>query len=99
MIEVYGNQCEAWVWLRIAILLGARAISPGHRPTAVGVSSIAVLVAFGLSDLVEARTGAWWRPWWLLVWKASCLAALSLLAYAHFRNRVSSEQGGGKGRE
>jgi hypothetical protein len=25
---------------------------------------------------VEARTGAWWEPWWLFVWKALCVVGL-----------------------
>ena len=31
-------------------------------------------LAFAASDLIEAQTGAWWRPWWLVVLKGSCLA-------------------------
>ena len=37
------------------------------------------LLAFGVSDIVETQTGAWWRPWWLLLWKAACV--LSLLVF------------------
>ena len=32
-----------------------------------------VFVVFGVSDIVEVYSGAWWRPWWLLVWKGSCV--------------------------
>jgi hypothetical protein len=39
----------------------------------------AVLLAFGGSDVVETRTGAWWHPWWLLVWKGLCVVALVVL--------------------
>jgi hypothetical protein len=35
-----------------------------------------VLLAFGASDVVEAGTGAWWHPWWLLVWKGGCVVIL-----------------------
>lgn len=37
-----------------------------------GLVAGAALVLFGLSDVVEAGTGAWWRPWWLLAWKLTC---------------------------
>jgi hypothetical protein len=42
------------------------------------------LVAFGISDYAEIRTGGeWWRPWWLLAWKATCVVTLmSLLLVA-----------------
>ncbi|MBE7458640.1 MAG: hypothetical protein KJ057_17160 [Phycisphaerae bacterium] len=41
-------------------------------------------LAFGASDVVEADTGAWWRPWWLLAWKAACLAVLLTLLIRTF---------------
>jgi len=31
---------------------------------------------FAVSDAVEIYTGAWWRPWWLLAWKAACVVVL-----------------------
>lgn len=51
------------------------------------------LVVFGFSDVVEARTGAWWRPWWLFVWKAVCVIALvaTLVNYFRIRKRLRSE--------
>ena len=42
---------------------------------------------FGASDLVEATTGAWWRPWWLLLWKAACLFAFLVLLVRYVRRR------------
>jgi hypothetical protein len=33
----------------------------------------ATLILFGISDFVEMATGAWWQPWWLLVWKTLCI--------------------------
>ncbi len=38
-----------------------------------------LLILFGVSDWVEMGTGAWWRPWWLLVWKGGCLAGFWVL--------------------
>lgn len=31
---------------------------------------------FGVTDLIERETGAWWRPWWLLMLKTACVAFL-----------------------
>jgi hypothetical protein len=42
-------------------------------------------VLFGASDLIEVRTGAWWRPWWLLAWKAACVFALIVLLVGYYR--------------
>jgi hypothetical protein len=40
---------------------------------------------FGVSDLVEAQTGAWWEPWWLFVMKAACVLVFVLAWRAHRR--------------
>ena len=42
---------------------------------------------FGFSDYVEAHTGAWWRPWWLLFWKGACLAVFLGLLIAHYAKK------------
>jgi len=44
-------------------------------------------LAFAGTDLVEMQTGAWWRPWWLLVWKAACVGVLVTLAIQHYRDQ------------
>ena len=56
-----------------------------HRQLALvaGVS----LVLFGLSDLVEIRTGSWLRPWWLFGWKAVCLVTLVGTYVGYVRGR------------
>jgi hypothetical protein len=61
---VAAGQCVDWYWLE------TKAIPPQF------VQVACVLVAFGFSDVVEIQTGAWWRPWWLLVWKGACLLAM-----------------------
>jgi hypothetical protein len=45
------------------------------------------------SDLVEARTGAWWKPWWLFVWKAACV--LLMLGGAWRYQRLTKRGSGG----
>jgi len=44
-------------------------------------------VLFGISDLAETQTGAWWQPWWLLVWKAACIALILLLVVVAIRRK------------
>lgn len=55
-----------------------------------------LFVAFGLSDFVEVQTGGWYKPWWLLTWKASNLAGL-LGVYLLFRRRASDTEPGRTG--
>jgi hypothetical protein len=70
-----SNYAEAALWGVIGVvilLLGARwRISTRGR-----VVMFVTLLAFGVSDVVEAHTGAWWEPWWLLVWKGICVMVL-----------------------
>ncbi len=42
------------------------------------LASVAFLL-FAVSDAAEIYTGAWWRPWWLLAWKAACVIVLGSL--------------------
>ena len=71
-----GNLIEAGVWFVLAMVLLVRACR-AERPVRSILMLLAVtLTAFGFSDVVESRTGAWWRPWWLFVWKAACVGLL-----------------------
>ena len=82
-----GNYVEARLWITIAVLF---AILSTRRRGAVrsrcAIAAVAFLL-FGLSDVVEAQTGAWWRPWWLLVWKATCVLAFAWLLWRHRARR------------
>lgn len=71
--ERWFNGAEAGLWFVLALGLVIYAVRRADRLAGVAA---AVLVPFGVSDLVEAHTGVWWDPWWLLVWKAACVLAL-----------------------
>lgn len=69
------NYGEAGLWFVIALTLFIRRIK-----TAAALNRLALLASvsfafFGVSDLVEASTGAWWRPLWLLALKGACILA------------------------
>lgn len=76
-IEVIFNRFEAALWLLIAAWIGLHALFRKIRNVAVrSYQPIAVLAfaGFGVSDIIESYTGAWWRPWWLLTLKLCCIA-------------------------
>jgi hypothetical protein len=75
-MERIFNLVEAALWfgLSAAVLIGARkATGAAWRNALLAAVGFAV---FGISDGIEARTGAWWRPGWLLAMKAACLLLL-----------------------
>ena len=77
--EVY-NYVEIGIWCAIAAVVAAVALRRAGPARRDGFVACVTLVAFGLSDYAEIRTGGeWWQPWWLLAWKAACVLALLVL--------------------
>lgn len=71
-----GNLIEAGLWFVVAAVLLVAALRKERRLRGTLLALAAIIAAFGGSDLVEARTGAWWKPWWLFVWKAGCVLGM-----------------------
>lgn len=63
-----------WSMFGLAMLLKSRDVE-GKFKNLSYISALAFF-AFALSDYIEIQTGAWWRPWWLFVLKASCVVTL-----------------------
>ena len=88
-LERDGNMIEAGVWfvLSLGMLLHLFRADSTVRPTLAVLAE--TLAVFGGSDLVEAHTGAWWRPWWLFVWKGVCVMVLLIgfMRYYRIQNR------------
>lgn len=84
----YANYAEAALW---AVIGGACLLVGRSRKSAVRRrywSAAPWFILFGVSDVIEAGTGAWWRPWWLLAWKAACVVALAGIGVAALRRRA-----------
>lgn len=80
----FANYAEAGLWALLGpglALGGLRHRGDIRRRAWAGAVT---LVPFGPSDVIEARTGAWWRPRWLLTWKAACIVALTALFVGHY---------------
>ncbi|MBK8094200.1 MAG: hypothetical protein IPK32_20095 [Verrucomicrobiaceae bacterium] len=77
------GEAALWITIAVVVLIGLR---PPHR-LALGTWRWLLPLAFavfGVSDVIESRTGAWWHPWWLLVMKAACVLCF-LLAWMRQR--------------
>lgn len=82
---VTANYLEAALWIVIGIGFLLHAMIKRGGASSL-VASVAFLL-FGVSDLIETRTGAWWRPWWLLALKGACLAVFLVLLARHVAAR------------
>jgi CHASE2 domain-containing sensor protein len=81
------NACEALLWGLLAVFVAWRY---GRVPSSFRrLSRIAavLLALFGLSDVIEIHTGAWWRPWELLALKGICLCGLLACGWRAHRLR------------
>lgn len=88
--EILGpfNVAEAAWWFLMAVVVriywqSCKGLTPRLRDVLV-----VFLVGFGISDLIEMQTGAWWRPVWLLLLKAVCLIGLLTCGLIVWRNRA-----------
>ncbi len=89
-IHSVGNAIEAGVWFVLAVIVfvaGLRRVNVRR----IAWPATGTLALFGLSDLVEITTGAWWRPLWLLVWKGLCIVALVALLWLELKRRKTDE--------
>ena len=82
-----SNYIEAGLWITIGI--GFAIAARRHSGITRRDCLIAAIdfVLFGISDLVEATTGAWYRPPWLLIWKGLCVLVFAWLLINYIRRR------------
>jgi hypothetical protein len=81
------NAAEAGLWTLFAVLvanLGRRVRGLGPR---LRVFLALAFLAFGVSDLIEMSTGAWWRPPGLLAYKGACLLGIIIGGLLLWQNR------------
>jgi hypothetical protein len=91
--EVIGNYIEGVFWTIVGIVLVIAGKRANRTYRVLSIVASSVLIVFGISDFVEAQTGAWWRPLWLLGWKALCLVVLAWCywKYRRIRARLASQ--------
>jgi hypothetical protein len=80
-----GNIIEGCFWFLVSLVFFVPALRPkeGHRWFCL--SGGALFVIFGLSDMYESTTGAWWKPWWLILWNVGCVGGMVLLFFWYKR--------------
>jgi hypothetical protein len=74
--HVFFNYGEAAVWGIAGIYVFWRSRKQHSAARILGRVASMAFLAFGVSDLIETRTGTWYDPWWLFAWKAICVLIL-----------------------
>jgi phosphoglycerol transferase MdoB-like AlkP superfamily enzyme len=72
-LEKDGNLIEAGLWFSFTLILLARGLKAHAKVRKTLLVLSAAFLAFSVSDVVESHTGAWWTPYWLLIWKVACV--------------------------
>lgn len=89
-----ANLAEAVLWGAIGAGFLWQAIrTETSRTRTRCLFAAATFLVFGLTDVIEITTGAWWRPWWLLLMKAVCVIALVALYVDHRRSARDDASG------
>jgi len=90
------NLYEAILWFVISIIfLGFGVYKKNivaQKKTFLFLSVIFVL--FGISDLIEMKTGAWWKPTWLLAMKAFCITSIAIGVFFLYKKARPSQSRG-----
>ncbi|MTJ49845.1 hypothetical protein [Dolichospermum sp. UHCC 0259] len=88
-----GNYIESGLWGLFAI--GFLVYSyKSHTLVAKRKNQIVafIFLVFGISDIIEVQTGAWWKPWWLFLWKASCVIGFMICFWDFWQNNIQQNQ-------
>jgi hypothetical protein len=86
-----ANYIEACLWIVVGLTFSVAAIGYSAGRPRRSVTAF-IFILFGISDIVEAQTGAWYRPLGLLSWKGLCLAGIIWLVVLELRSRSRSRR-------
>jgi hypothetical protein len=86
------NLSEATLWLMIAAIIAWK-LRKRKQIARFYWLLPPTFAVFGISDFIEARTGAFWEPWWLLVMKTGCVVLFVIVGILHRRNMHRSAHG------
>jgi uncharacterized membrane protein YedE/YeeE len=84
------NIAEAGLWIGIGLCFLVVFI---RRRRSLLLTTAVLFVAFGITDIIESRTGAWWDPPALLVAKVAVAAGL-LTCFVLHRRSLKTKSGG-----
>ena len=87
------NWIEILLWGFISVVIFLHWLSKEREK--LGLLGLALVFGgFALSDYVELRTGSWWEPWWLAVWKGGSILVIVCAGLRYFRNQSGCDDSG-----
>ena len=86
-----ANYIEAGLWVLFSLGCLFLALKRQGKEQKLMFLLAGAFFLFGMSDVVEVHTGAWWRPWWLLIWKAVCIVFVASTTFVVYRRRGLSQ--------
>ena len=84
-LEKTGNLVEAAFWMLVTVVILVKAIRAVVPLRRIFFILSAAFFVFSISDLIESQTGAWWKPFWLLLIKTSCIVVFFFGFREYFR--------------
>lgn len=84
------NSVEAIFWITVGFIVWRRSLGSVHQR--LGRIAAAWFGLFGLSDIWEVFSGAWWRPWPLFALKAICVVTLVICGLMYRQRTVRYRQ-------
>ncbi len=88
MFHSVFNYIESVFWIIISLILFLK--TRGKIKVKPEVRYIAVIsfFLFGISDIIEVQSGAWWTPWWLLLLKFICILSF-IFCFVQYKKSIS----------
>jgi hypothetical protein len=84
-LEVSGNWIESALWLGVSLTFLGMALRNSAPLRRLFLVLAGAFLLFGVSDVIETQTGAWWRPPWLLLLKGGCIVVFALCFRKYYR--------------
>ncbi|GBE16551.1 hypothetical protein BMS3Abin15_00372 [bacterium BMS3Abin15] len=83
------NFIEGIYWLTLGVFVLTLLKATPHKYKRLALFTSLILILFSITDFIEIGTGAYWIPWWLLVWNIICVSGLILSLAWYIKLRYS----------
>lgn len=83
------NYLEAGLWFLFSLIFLFKSRNDQINKTTF-IALCITLFFFGISDIIEVQTGAWWKPVGLLLLKAGCVVSMIIFFAKYYIQKHSN---------